>query len=158
MIWIWLSLTILGAILYRMGGAAGWNTKWRDCGVAAVIVAMLVGFWKPGGLWEWLSLLPTFGLSWGALTSYHYFLPKPKDYIWPYYALHGFMVSLASAFSAWVIGLWVLFVLRVVICSILMGFWSWLILDILQPRISWKHWDVCHECGRGAIITGCIVL
>ena len=32
MIFIWLALTILGAVLYRMGGAQGYNTKWRDCG------------------------------------------------------------------------------------------------------------------------------
>ena len=158
MIFIWLALTILGAVLYRMGGAQGYNTKWRDCGVSLVVIAMLTIFKNPHGLWQWLSLLPTFGLTWGALTSYHYFLPKPPDYTWPYYMLHGFICALASVCFAWATGLWWLFALRILVASSLAGFWSWLILNVLQPRISWKHWDVCHECGRGAIITGCAVI
>lgn len=158
MFFVWLFLVVAGAVLYRMGGAEGFNTRWRDCGVSAVIVAMLVAFQPIEGLWQWLSLLPVFGITWGALTTYHYFLPKPKDYTWPYYALHGFMCAAASFAFAISTGFWGWFGIRVVVATILAGVWSWLILNVLQPRIQWKHWDVCHECGRGAIIVGCAII
>jgi hypothetical protein len=155
---IWLLATVAGAVLYRMGGAEGYDTKWRDCGVSAVIILLTILLGVVSGLWVWLSLIPCFGLMWGALSTYRYFLPKPKDYTYPYYALHGFMIALAMFPFAWASSRWLGLAIRSIASGLLMGAWSYLILNVLQPKISWKHWDVCHECGRGAIIVATVPL
>ena len=47
---VWCILTIASAILYRMGGAEGFNTKWRDLGVPACAIGLL---WFLSG-WNWM--------------------------------------------------------------------------------------------------------
>jgi hypothetical protein len=131
----------ISGILYRMGGAAGYDTKWRDCGVSFVFCLQPVLLGMVHGLLQWVSLLPTFGLMWGALTTYHYFLPKPLYYRWWHYAMHGFFVSLAAILYAYASGHWVLFGIRVVFCTVAIGLWSLLRLK-----------DVPNEVGRGVII------
>src|SRR3990167_3326967 len=94
----------------------------------------------------WWAYLLTFGLPWGALSTYRYFLPKPKDYQWWHYSLHGFMVSLAAIPYAYVSGHWMGLWIRCVICAILVGAWSHFI-----------GWDDLEEGGRGTILTGTAV-
>ena len=66
--------SILGAILYRMGGSDKWNTKWRDIGVALVGVGLLMILDFHASYW-WIYLL-CFGLYFGSLTTYWKFLQK----------------------------------------------------------------------------------
>jgi hypothetical protein len=152
---IWLIFRLLAAgissCLYRLGGKAGFNTKYRDIGVSAVIVALMALSGQIKGIPAWFSLIPCFGLMWGALSTYHYFLPKPKDYQWWHYAMHGFFVSLALFPLMFFTGKWGWFIARVLICTIGLGLWSFLIKQISR-RFSWKHWDEINEGGRGFIL------
>lgn len=62
--------TAIGGILYRMGGAAGYNTKFRDFGIPTVAVLVFL-------VWSWgnyhlalLSLIVTWGATFGVQTTY----------------------------------------------------------------------------------------
>lgn len=132
-----------------MGGTS-LGTRWRDCGVSLIIalylgyIAYLKGFL---GLWVAVSLFPTFGLGWAALTTYRYFLPKPSDYKWYHYSLHGFMVALSATFFAWASGYWLGFGIRSIVCCGLVGFWSHIISK-----------DTLEEWGRGFILVSSLPL
>ena len=138
-----LGTSILGGILYRLGGKEGFNTRYRDIGVPLCICALLGLLGGLNGLWQWLSLFPCFFLQWGALTTYRYFLPKPKDYSWYHYAMHGSFVSLAIFPYSLATGHWIVFGLRVILCTI--GLSSWYFIA------KWN--DDLHEWGRGFILT-----
>ena len=137
-----LALSIIGGLFNRWGGQGKpFNTKYRDIGVSVVICLILAISGQIRGIPAWLSLLPCALLMFGALTTYRYFLPKPEDYSWYHYSLHGFMVSLAIfplmffAFSWW------LFWIRCIFCAIGLGVWSHIIKD-----------DFWEEFGRGFIL------
>jgi hypothetical protein len=100
------------------------------------------------GLWQWLSLIPCFGALWGSLSTYRYFFPKPADYKWWHYAMHGFFCSFAAIFYAWASGHWMGFGLRVLVCSVFMAGWYF--------AAKWN--DVLHEFGRGAVLIGSVPL
>lgn len=136
-------LSFLGGIAYRLGGKEGWNTKFRDIGVSFISCLLLVLLGGVHTFKEWLSLIPSFGLMFAALTTYRYFLPKPKDcnYKWYHYSLHGFFVSLSSIPYVWVRGNWIWFSISCIICAFGVGLWSHLI-----------GWDELEESGRGFII------
>lgn len=79
-------LALLAGLLYRLGGSAKngkWNdflknTKTRDAGcplLALIALWLLVGF----KLSYWWAYLLTFGLSWGAVSTYFSFLIEPED-------------------------------------------------------------------------------
>ena len=134
--------TVLCGIAYRAGGAS-WGKSWmRDVGCSLIMCIMPATFKL-----TWL-LIPAFGLMWLALTTYHYFLPKPKDYTAPYYALHGFMVSLAVFPYIFATGDWGWFALRCVVCAGAMYGWYYV--------AKWN--DNLHEFGRGAILAGSTVI
>jgi hypothetical protein len=151
----WLKITLIwtaaGGILYRLGGKEGFWGGFRDLGVPAVFLACL---WALGGVsWESQALPLTIAcltLS-AALRTYKYGLPKPKDYTWPYYALHGFMTALTAAPYAWQTGRWLGFAVRVGICATWMGAWT-VAISWVSRRYPWKHWDEVNEWGRGAIL------
>ena len=94
-----------------------------------------------------LLLLSCFILSWAALSSYRYFLPKPKDYKWYHYSLHGFMVSFAIFPLIFFTGSWLWFGVRVGVCTIGVGAVSHFI-D--------KDW--LEEFLRGFILVGSLIL
>ncbi len=139
--------SVLGGLLYRAGGASGWNTKFRDLGVSACVCGILA--LKTAHIWPWLALIPTFGLTMAALTTYRYFLPKPKDYTGWHYALHGFFCAFGAVCYAWAVGgwIWLWFGVRCAVCAIGVGLWSWKVKN-----------DVVEEIGRGVIITGSTAL
>lgn len=139
-LWV-LGLSCLAGYLYRRGGTDE-GTLWRDAGCSALFCLVLALLGAVHGLWQGLSLLGLFGLSWGALSSYRYFVPKPKDYGWYFYSFHGFMVALAAIPYSWVSGKWLGFGLRCIICAVGCGVW-----DI----IMWRS-DVWNERGRGFIL------
>lgn len=85
--------SILGAILYRLGGTSA-GTKWRDIGVSVVLLAtcLILGL-KTSFLATLGAYLLTFGLSWAALTTY--WKKKGTDAKWYNWVLTGLGYSLA---------------------------------------------------------------
>lgn len=140
-------ITVVGGVLYRLGGKKGFDTKFRDVGVSLCICLILVIYGHLDNLWQWLSLIPTFGLQWGALTTYRYFLKKPADYKWYHYALHGLMVSLAAFPFMLSANCPLMFSIRAVSCAFVVGFWS-----------HFVSWDELEEWGRGIVLTGSTML
>ena len=62
---IWIALCVASAILYRLGGASGYNTKFRDFGVPACVSAVVVLL----GQAHW-SVVASAILMFGAMTQY----------------------------------------------------------------------------------------
>lgn len=146
---IWLILTILGGVLYRLGGAAGYNTKYRDLGLPLVSTLYLLTLGLKSHLWGLFGLVGayflTFGLFFGALTmSYK---KKGLPGTWKTWLLMGLGYSLSFLPFAVVFGLWLEFVLRCVICSILIMIWRTLISN-----------DVWEEVGTGIITIGTLII
>ncbi len=130
-------LSILGAsllcgILGRMGGAKGFNTKYRDLGIPliATLLLLFLGIRNP------LALFLSFGLMFAASTTYWDFLFGYDNF----YA-HGFFIGIATLPIAVVIQHWFGFFCMVTLYTIWMGLWSKII-----------RWDVAEEFGRYAII------
>jgi hypothetical protein len=140
-------IVLAGAFLYRVGGASWGNTRYRDIGVSLCLCLTMGLLGAKNSLWAWLSLIPTFGLQWGCLSTYRYFLPKPKDYTTYYYALHGFMVAFAAFPFVWVTGHWAGWVIRNLTCAVIVALWS-----------AWQTNDTKEEMGRGAILTASTLL
>ncbi len=79
-------LAFISAQLFKLGGAeknGKWNdflknTKTRDAGCPLIA---LIALWFLNGfsLSYWWTYLLTFGLSWGAMTTYFSFLVEPED-------------------------------------------------------------------------------
>jgi hypothetical protein len=111
-----------------MGGASGYNTKFRDLGCPTILIILFSILF---GL-HWVYLL-VFGLSFGALTTYWDFL-FGYDNFW----FHGFMCALPGILLCWFIPWWIP-IIRLIICTVGMGLWSKIIGN-----------DVVEECGRGA--------
>lgn len=130
-----LLLTIACCILYRMGGADGYNTKFRDCGVPTCATLFICFNYFPHHISIVLYILAlffSFGFVFGALTTYWDFLFGYDNY-W----VHGFVVGLAMFPLVMVTGHWWMFALRCLILAIWSGVWS----------LIWK-WDVAEEGGR----------
>lgn len=138
-----LIISTISGILGRLGGKEGWNTLYRDIGVSVCICAILGLLGRNLGLFDWLSLILTFGLQWACLTTYRYFLKKPKDYQWWHYALHGFMVSFAAIVFIWTTKHWFWFGARCIVSAVGCGAWYFI--------GKWN--DDLHEFGRYFIIT-----
>ena len=129
-----LPAVVLSAIAYRLGGATGFNTKYRDWGVPLVVCPML-GVTQS---WHWtLALL--FPLLWGALSTY--WKRKGADAKWVNWALHGLGCALAFIPWYWYTGEWGLFAVRSVVMVVGITGWSVLIKN-----------SVVEELGRGALI------
>lgn len=60
---------VLSAALYRLGGAHGYNTKFRDIGCPLVLLGAVIALFGLR-IGSWWAYLLCFGLSWGALTTY----------------------------------------------------------------------------------------
>lgn len=79
--------TVLGGILYRMGGAAGYNTKFRDFGIPTVAVFVFLFFCWPNLDLTLLSLILTWGAIFGVQTTY--WKKKGEDAKWYNWAFTG---------------------------------------------------------------------
>lgn len=137
-----LGFSLLSCILYRLGGSEGFNTKVRDCGVPTLFALYLGRLGAFTGILGWVCLPLMLLAMFGALTTYHYFLPKPKDYTWWHYSLHGFMIGLSAIFYAMATGHYFWFSLRTIFLSLFMGAWYF-----VAVRKDWLN-----EGGRGFII------
>jgi len=135
-------LTILGAaagaVCYRLGGAAGYNTKFRDIGVP--LVACLV-MWSWG--WGHWSLVLCFGLLFASLTTY--FKKSGHDARWWNWALCGLAYGVSALPIAWAFDLWWGFIYRTIFLVGSITAWSEFIDD-----------PVWEECGRGFLIIASI--
>jgi len=127
-------LSILGGFLYRMGGARGYNTKFRDLGVPlCVVLAMFVL-----GQIHWTAVL-CFGLLFGALTTY--WKKKGAKAKWWNWMLTGLGYSLAMLPDAIHSHAWLGFFIRTVLLTTGTVIWS---VAISHP--------VVEEIGRGVLI------
>ncbi len=116
--------TILGGLLYRMGGAAGYNTKFRDFGIPTVAVLVFLIFCFPKYNLAFLSLILTWGATFAVQTTY--WKKKGTDAKWWNWLLTGLGYSICwlptvLALSIWPSsGLnahWLGFGIRSVVCT-----------------------------------------
>lgn len=132
-------LVLISAILYRMGGAKGYNTKFRDIGCALICTYAI-------GCWEWYGLLSGV-LLFAALTSYwswvNPLIKQPKDTkFWWNWALVGMGYGLALLpITIWGDLEMTKVCYRIGLLTILTAAWSCLINN-----------DELEELGRGALI------
>jgi len=130
--------TILSAILYRLGGAKGWNTKFRDLGCPLVALGLML-FLKISVPWYLHTL--AFLLMFGFLTTYWDKLFKYDNFY-----MHGFMIGIA--FLPYMVAVaWWLILIRAIIIGLFMGLWC-----------KFFQNDIVEEGGRGAIITATLPL
>jgi hypothetical protein len=125
--------SVASALLYRLGGAKGYNTKYRDAGcsiVSCIMLGYLVG-------WHW-TLILVFGATWGSLTTYWKRTPNAKWYNW---LMTGAMYSVAVLPYCIAEGHWLGFASRTIILGTTTMLWS-----ELNSNAVWE------ETGRGALL------
>lgn len=96
--------TIAGGVLYRMGGAAGYNTKFRDFGIPTVAVFVFCFWCWPKYDLTFLSLILTWGAIFGAQTTY--WKKKGVDAKWWNWALTGLGYSICWLPTVIAQGIW----------------------------------------------------
>jgi hypothetical protein len=92
---ILLALTIASAILYRMGGASGYDKLWRRIGCAIVATGALFLFISP----HWAFILHAL-LLYAGLTTYHDYFNDGKEN-WVCWLITGLVYGLAALPLAW---------------------------------------------------------
>lgn len=135
-----LIISIAAGVLGRLGGSASGNRLFRILGVPSCIILMIVCIlpikWS---LWLVGALLLTFGAVLGATSTY--FKAKDHDALWWNFALVGLVEGLAILPFVLVYHHWMGYLIRTVLCALLVGLWDILI-----------GWDVAEEFGRYFII------
>lgn len=122
--------SLLTAVLGRLGG---WKeTKLRDLGIPTVVVALLILL----GVRSPIALFLSFGLMFGALTTYWDFLFGEDNFF-----MHGFAIGLSLIPVAYTTNHWIGLLCSVTLITLWQGIWSKLI-----------SWDVLEEFGRYFII------
>lgn len=129
--------SIMSAILYRLGGMKGMNTKFRDFGCPLVFIGVMYvlnGF-------SWQMFLSAF-LMFAALCTY-WDSVFGKDNMFA----HGFMIGLAlipmcwTGVHFWQVGLYA------VVLGVTMG-----LLNVLCTKRKIPYSDYVEELSRGALI------
>ena len=138
MIWL-LPIAIASGILGRMGGAHGYDTKYRDigCSLLVIVAVVLMLGWQPSFWWVYGLI---FGLHWATFSTYW-------DEVFGYdnFAFSGGMVGLAISPILFVdISLWWVVAIRVLALSFI-----WWALNRFLPKRVWL-WgrDVVEEFSR----------
>jgi hypothetical protein len=137
MIISWLMLSLICAILYRLGGIGKPFKTWmRDWLIPPIIYAWLIYFRHPVTWYGWFMILPAIALTGGALTTY-------LDSIFGYdnFWAAGFLVGLGAFPFIWAGVTWWLILVRAILLGILWGGWC---------KIFSNDW--VEELGRGAFI------
>jgi len=134
-------MSIIGGVLYRMGGASGFNTKFRDFGIPSigVIVLLALGRFSHLNSWLVLSYILTWGLMFASQTTY--FKKKGSNAKWWNWMLVGLANGIALVPYAWQTGLWMEALLRTLILAIAITIWS----EVCDDAV----WE---EVGRGVLI------
>ena len=134
-------LALAGGILYRMGGASGYNTKFRDLGIPTVGIILLTILNYPThiNLCYMVTNVVTFGLMFASQTTY--FKKKGTEAKWWNWALVGLANGLALLPWALYSGLWIEWGIRTIGLVALITIWSEIIDNVV--------WE---EFGRGFII------
>jgi len=140
-----LGLSFLNAILYRLGGEKGYNTKLRDLGVPLITTATFVVYSYPFFPLSIGMLLLHFGLLFASLTTY--FKKKGEDAHWWNWLLCGIAYSLSALPITFILHNWIGFGLRTVILTGIV---------VAVSELSDNVW--VEECSRGFIITATIPL
>lgn len=106
--------SIMGGILYRMGGSEKFHTFWRDIGISLIMVGSMIEL----GFGHW-TLATSFVLLWVALTTYWDFVNKwfgrSEKEFWLNWVLTGIGYSIAMIPSVIQFGLWKGFAIRTVV-------------------------------------------
>ena len=145
-----LILSIISAVLFRLGGSAkngSWldfakNTRTRDagCPLIALIALWLLVWFK---LSYWWAYLLTFGLSWGAMSTYWDFLFKDKDNFYAY----GAGIGIAFLPFIWCAISWYAVAGRTICLALSFG-----LLNKYVNKWQVKHSDFWEEFLRGALL------
>jgi hypothetical protein len=123
---------VISAILYRAGGMGKeetaqptWMPMWlrqswcRDWLCPAVFLALILYFFRPAYLQDWISIPIYYGLTGGSMSTYWDFLFHEVDN----YYMHGLVIGIAG-FALITFVPWWLLLARCIICTIGMGWWS----------------------------------
>lgn len=132
--------SVISAILYRMGGAHGYNTKYRDVG-CSLLSCLLVGYLVS---WHW-TLILVFGMTWASLTTYWKF--GQVNAKWYHWLITGAAYSLATLPFIIAEGHWVGFASRTIVLGGATMIWSELNGNAVK-----------EELGRGFLICATIPL
>ena len=137
---------IVSAILYRAGGMGKeadakptWMPLWlrkswvRDWLCPMVFLLATLFFWQPSTLTDWLMILPFYGLSGAALSTYWDWLFGKDNFY-----MHGFGCGLAGFCLITFVPWWIL-VIRLIVCTVGMG--------LISEK---SDVDYVEELGRGA--------
>lgn len=138
---IWLILTVICSALYRAGGYGKPFKSWhRDWLCPACVYGALLIFWHPALWWQYLLILPAYGLLGAALTTY-------LDTIFGYdnFWAAGLLCGLAAFPLYWAGISWYAILIRAVLIGILWGAWCKIFSN-----------DTTEELGRGSFI--CITI
>lgn len=95
----WLITSIICAVLYRIGGHGGFaNAKLiRRIGCPLVFFAYLWTFMRPENVLQWVLWFLSFGLSCGAMSTYHdYLAPDGASENWLCWLVTGIVYGLAA--------------------------------------------------------------
>ena len=117
-------LSVLAGLLYHLGGTEGYNTKIRDLGVPTIMILMMILLGKI----HW-SLIPSFLLLFASLTTYY--KKKNSDAKWYNWALVGLFTSMSIIPFVICYDLWYGFIVRIILCTILITISSTIIGDVL---------------------------
>ena len=144
----WLIGSIICSILYRVGGSdlpLENKTKYRDAGCPLIACGLLAYSQWPLTFIAWIGLILSFGLSWGAMTTY--FKKKGTDAMWWNWLIVGLAFGVAFLPYAWATQQWIPFAIRAVATTILIMVWSQAI-----------GWAVLEELGRGFIYCSTLLI
>lgn len=134
-------LSVGSGALYRLGGSSlpiENITKFRDVGCSLIGCLMLALIdWPLSGA-AWIGLFLSFGLAWGAMTTY--FKQKGHDAKWWNWMLVGLAFGICFFPYVMATGQWIPFIYRTIITTCFITIWSESI-----------GWDVLEEFGRGFI-------
>lgn len=132
-LWVFLA-SILAGLAYRLGGSQLAPSWVRDWLVAPILCLVLWLLGLVAGIWGWVALLATLGLTGATISTYHLFLPKPEAYNGFYYAWHGLFIGLAAFPVALATHHWAGWGLRTLALPILFG-----INYGLNKKKDWLH-------------------
>ncbi|MCK9370621.1 hypothetical protein M0R04_11985 [Candidatus Dojkabacteria bacterium] len=137
---IWLIVTIVSAILYRLGG---WIKSWlRDWLIPLLLYGTIVFFSVPSHFLGYICLIIAILLTGLALTTYYDSL-FGFDNFW----FHGFMIGLGAFPLIWYGSIWYLILVRAIILAITFGLLNWW---VNKKQIKYSDW--IEELSRGFLI------